>query len=471
MKILLIWAAEYGEINYLIQKIKNNGHDIVYWVGTSFAGAEKYLSGTVFHNHYSAWVGSSAEGVDASQFPPPSKELIEKMYKTESIILTMMNKKFDALGVDERRHIYYNMLRYWQGVLKKYKPEAVVFSTIPHTVYDYVIFELAKILNIKTIMFAETGILDRCIMYENWQRGSEKLRERISQNAGKNFSVEDLSVDLRKFYLNKIDPSVDSTPWYMAYQKQKYSGKNIVLRKLKVVYASIQDGTIFKKLSYFFTKFKDNLKKEYKKLQSTPDFGKKFVYVPLNYQPERTSCPDGDMFADQILMVEILSASLPDGWIIYVKEHPSQWWMGKGTGYSSIRYKGYYERLAKISNVKLVPIHAKSAEFIDKCQAVATVTGTAGWEALFRLKPAFIFGYPWYRDCSEAFIARNVEECKEAFRKVARGHVPDRQKIVNFLKSFDEGAVRFIQPAARDFNVLDERDKRIEEIIMWLNKK
>ena len=38
----------------------------------------------------------------------------------------------------------------------------------------------------------------------------------------------------------------------------------------------------------------------------------------------------------------------------------------------------------------------------------------------------------------------------------------------NFLKSFDESAVKFINARARDFVVLDEKDERILEIANWL---
>ena len=34
-------------------------------------------------------------------------------------------------------------------------------------------------------------------------------------------------------------------------------------------------------------------------------------------------------------------------------------------------------------------------KLIDKCKAVATITGTSGWEALIRGKPVLHFGYPW----------------------------------------------------------------------------
>src|SRR3989344_3657991 len=197
MRIFLIWADESPEIINLILELKNRGHEGPYWVGTG-AGDKRAIPDTVNHEHYAAWAGNPALGVDINEFHPPGKELIEKMYKTESIILTMMNKKFDALGVDERRHIYYNMLQYWDGVLAKYKPDAIIFPVVPHTVYNYVLYELAKLRNIKTLMFAETGFLDFhvykvvCMIYEDWMDGSKKLREKIRANSGKNFSTNDL---------------------------------------------------------------------------------------------------------------------------------------------------------------------------------------------------------------------------------------------------------------------------------------
>ena len=134
-----------------------------------------------------------------------------------------------------------------------------------------------------------------------------------------------------------------------------------------------------------FKYFKQNIKKEYAGVQVRPDLNKKFIYVPLNYQPERTSSPQGDMFVDQILMIEILSAAIPAGWVIYVKEHPTQW-LFTGLNFTNSRYQGYYKKIAKIKNVALIPIEVDTYTLISRSQAVASVTGTAVWEAA--LKPA-----------------------------------------------------------------------------------
>lgn len=469
MRILLVWANESPEIVNLILELKKLGHEVPYWVGNGSPDRSS-IPDVVYHDHYAAWVGNPAPGVDSSKFSPPGKELIEKMYKTESLVLTMMNKKFNNFCVDERRHIYYNMLQYWNGVLDKYKFDAIIFPVVPHTVYNYVIYELAKLRGIKTLMFAETGFLDFhvykvvCMIYEDWMEGSKKLRERTFQNSGKNFSLEDLSEDVRGLYLKRIDSREDMTLQYWTSHKNKYSGISYAVKKIKNIYTSIKDGTILKKIPHFFAKLKNNLKKEYEALQACPDFNKKFIYVPLNYQPERTTSPEGDMFADQILMVETISAALSSGWIIYVKEHQSQWRVRSNVNYSSIRYKGYYKRLAQIKNVKLIPISTHSLTLIDKSAAVATVTGSAGWEAVFLSKPVLIFGYPWYRDCHGVFTVRDVVSCKKALDAISQGYQVDQQKVINYLKSFEE-SVACYHPSYEGSIVHDER---IKEIFNWL---
>ncbi|MDP2669388.1 MAG: hypothetical protein Q8P07_06225 [bacterium] len=443
MRLFLIWAAPYSQMKQLIGTLKENGHEIPYWVGLYEDGKAPDLKGTIFHDHYDAWVCEPARGVDPSEFPPPGKELIEKMYKVESLVLTMMNKKFDTLCVDERRHIYYNMLRYWNGLLEKYKPEAVIFPATPHTVYNYVIYGLAKILGIKTVMFDDTWVSNRILMYKDWMEGSRELKEEIKKNENKNFSLNDLSQDLKEYYEQYSGKKTDAEPAYMKHYRNTISGKkNYFFKKIKIASASLKDRTFFSKMSRFvFKQFTINLKKEYESVQRVPDFSQKFIYVALGFQPEMVTSPLGDMYADQILMIETLSASLPKGWVIYVKEHPGQWWLRVGTNYSSARYSGYYKRIRNINNVRVVPIDTNTFSLIRQSQAVAVVTGTPGWEALLRSKPALIFGYSWYRDCPGVFRINGFESCRKALEKISSGFIVGQQQIINYLKSFGDASI------------------------------
>ena len=81
---------------------------------------------TIFHNILDATKGIPAKDINISEFPPPGKDLIEQLHKVESLIITMMNRRPGKLRIDERKHLYYNMLQYWYGVLKKYKPDIII---------------------------------------------------------------------------------------------------------------------------------------------------------------------------------------------------------------------------------------------------------------------------------------------------------------------------------------------------------
>ena len=461
MRIFLIWpgrkaGAEFGD---LISALNKRPHEIVYWVGASEKETFKPKN-TIFHSCNDAMAVIPAKGVDISEFPPISEDLINKLYKTESVVLTMMNRMFGGKSIDERKHLYYEMLRYWLGVFNKYKPEFIIFPNTPHFVFNYVIYELARLMNIEMIMFDDTRIPGRLLFYSDFRRGSDFLRARFQENKEKKFILDDLSTDIRKYYESRADKNYKKIPDYVKDLKKKYSTVQWLLFEPKIK-ESVKDLTVFKKAPrYFFNVFRrqgilavkkplldffrlvgNNLKKEYVGVQEKPDWSKKFIYFPLQKQPERTTSPQGDIFVDQILAIKILSASLPDDYLIYVKEHPLQW-LDLGLNFPSFRYKGYYQRIAGIKNVKIIPINENSYDLIDRARVIAAVTGSAGWEAALRGKPAIIFGYVWYQDCPGVFKANDVKSCQNALKEIANGFKIDRQKIINYLKSFDEATIR-----------------------------
>ena len=190
-------------------------------------------------------------------------------------------------------------------------------------------------------------------------------------------------------------------------------------------------------IGYLIKKIGPNIKKEYVALQTTPDYSQKYIYLPLHYQPECSTSPLGGVFADQILMVKILSYCLPKDWLVYVKEHPIQW-ATSSLAFFDFRYQGYYQEIAKIKNVKLVPIETNSHKLIANSQAVCTVSGTAGMEALLRSRPVLLFGNISFHDCPGVFKIKNSAACKEAIEKIVSGFKIDQQLIINYLASLDK---------------------------------
>ena len=86
-------------------------------------------------------------------------------------------------------------------------------------------------------------------------------------------------------------------------------------------------------------------------------------------------------------------------------------------------------------------------------RAVASVAGTAGWEAVNRSTPALVFGYAWYRFCEGVFYTPTMESCRAALKEIADGYTVDQNKLRAYVKAIDEqGIPKFYQ----DPKMLDE---------------
>jgi hypothetical protein len=145
------------------------------------------------------------------------------------------------------------------------------------------------------------------------------------------------------------------------------------------------------------------------------DMSCEYIYFPLNYQPEMTTSPLGGFFCDQISALRALASAIPEGWFIYVKEHPSQY-LGHSYGYLG-RTEHFYQQLNAIPQVRMVPIDLHSQPLIDRSKMVATITGSAGYESLARSKCVIVFGDVWYGQVHGCFRVDKPSDARNAVDK------------------------------------------------------
>lgn len=131
-----------------------------------------------------------------------------------------------------------------------------------------------------------------------------------------------------------------------------------------------------------------------------------FVYFPLHLQPEMTTDTWGLDYGDQLLAIEELAATLPEGMLIYAKENPVQ------TRF--MREDSFYRRLRMIPNLRYVSPEVPSFELIRRSRCVATISGTAGWEAALMGKGAIYFGVAWYSSLPGVFRWQGPETLQQA---------------------------------------------------------
>jgi hypothetical protein len=124
-------------------------------------------------------------------------------------------------------------------------------------------------------------------------------------------------------------------------------------------------------------------------------FDRPFVYFPLHLQPEMTTSALGGVFVDQLLAIERISLMIPDDWKIYVKENPKQNFF--------MRDSWFFSRIKALKKVTFVGAEYPTEVLLSGCRFVATVTGTAGWEAIMGGKAVLLFGSAWYRKMPGAF--------------------------------------------------------------------
>ena len=143
----------------------------------------------------------------------------------------------------------------------------------------------------------------------------------------------------------------------------------------------------------------------------------------------------------------MLSSVLPQGWKLFVKEHPYQLKKFRSLGifyYKQItiyRRKRYYDHLLEIPNVELVDDRISSSNLISpieypKIHAVSTINGTISAECICSGKPVILFGSESTAyddmDIPGMFKVSDKESLQNAIGALVSGQVlVDSQKIEN----------------------------------------
>ncbi len=104
--------------------------------------------------------------------------------------------------------------------------------------------------------------------------------------------------------------------------------------------------------------------------------------------------------ANQSVVIEALSKSLPFGMELVLKEHQSM--VGS-------RPSGFYEALQRMPKVSLASPSENPFELIKRADLICTITGTTAWEAIQLGKPVLVIGEMFPYLC----LGQGVEHCPD----------------------------------------------------------
>ncbi|OGJ60214.1 hypothetical protein A2635_05610 [Candidatus Peribacteria bacterium RIFCSPHIGHO2_01_FULL_51_9] len=441
MRLFLIGLANLVPEQIDVARMLKKNHEIRYWVRITdhFKLDAAEFSGTVFHEYQGALRARGAPGIAITDFDPWSPGQIATYAAVESEFMSMADKVYPQWPVNQRKELYHDMLRYWGGVLEKFSPDAIIFQSVPHQLFDFVLYEIARRRHLRTLILDSIWQDERYQLIEDYREGSGALAR--SRDGDRRGSLDDLSPEMRAYYLDHKESS-NPVPLSMSVFLKTHTLRHNLRRLLHVSARFIRDGTIFERAALKIVKMmKSSMLDEYRAHQCPVDLAALFVYFPLHYQPELTTSPLAGVFVDQVLAIKILAAALPDGWELYVKEHPAQ--MGvHGGNPTPARYRGFYKAIAEVPRVRLIPISTNTFELCDSAKTTATLTGTAAWESILRGKAALVFGYPWFMHAPGILRVESVEDCQRALHTIIEGFAPSEADISKYLHAIEHTTVK-----------------------------
>lgn len=285
-------------------------------------------------------------------------------------------------------HHYFELgLNYWSSVLKRHEIDRVIFWILPHEGSFVTLYHLARAMGVRTTICTQTIYPNAFFMYEGLENYGQS-----PVIADKGLSIPFNDKPTSPFYTRNM---VGSFP------KRKWAGDAVQLAgKVALRAATLQ----FLWRRYSMQKSISKLKQhwlwyDHQVLNSSEYTDDKhdanFVYFPLHLQPEASCDIIGEQYCDQLLMVEEMRRHVPEDFWFYIKENPRQT--------ALLRGETFFARSRAIPKVKLLRNHHSTFDLIERARIVATITGTAGYEALQMGKPVVCAGLSWYRGLPGVF--------------------------------------------------------------------
>jgi len=386
------------------------------------------------------------DDIDWPHITPLDEELIENMYHSEAVFLTMIGRyaRYGDIPYLERKRQYYNHLRYWNHILETKKIDWVLMNTLPHQCYDLVLYHLCKHKDIPISYIERCYIVDAFFLVETVEDSAVEVRDSLFE-LRQEYSDPNEEIPLSTKYEDvfRANSQESSNDWYTFNRSDRMAQKSFAKK-----WGMVAIELLFRKPYYFlrsiisiefwlrkWQQHKTSLL--YDQLSKTPDLKRPYIYVPLQYQPEASTCPMSGAYTDQQYMVQLLASHLSSDIAIYVKEHHAQ--------EELCRSEEFYRTLHAIPSVTLVPRNSNTFALMDSALAVATGTGTAGFEAIFREKPVLMFGHRFYQYAIGVHLIHSTEDCKNALEKIVqKREKPTLRDARLFLKALENTGTPYV---------------------------
>ncbi|MFH0851226.1 MAG: hypothetical protein V1876_00555 [Candidatus Peregrinibacteria bacterium] len=402
--------------------------------------AQEHFGSSEIRNAYYA-------GINWNDIAPLDESTIMQMREYEAIFMTMVSRLEFKKSISHltRKLWYLRHLQFWSDYLTRHHINLYLSAWVPHEIPDIIIYGLCKLRGIPVLYFDVATFRDVSFPGHDIRQAAPDVAERYSALLVGHPNGEPGDVPLREpfaSYEREVVPAKGKPPaiasvglptywqqlrtlvWRRPVAFFKHGFQYLTPAGWARTFLALQRWWVVRRTERFYDAH-----------TTVPDLTRPFVYFPLHYQPEATTLPQGGVFVDQILAVRLLNAFLPEGVLLCIKEHPRKSsWLSRSIA--------YYRDFLELKNVRFVPRSFDTFALREHCSAVATITGSAGIEALVRGKPVFLFGSCYYQYARGVHVIRSAEDCREAMRAVfERSETPQPWTTHLYMKAMEEACV------------------------------
>jgi hypothetical protein len=375
-----------------------------------------------------------------------SSDVFLKLSHYEKMFLMSTDRlSFFPISQIDRSRLFYRFIGHFYNILKKERIDAVVIFGIPHGLASIALFGLAKILKLDAIYIEWAGLSPNLSIIETElkpQRAYVKKQtelglfvDEMGRNEVHKIVAKSILADCvwnppkpknrLKVLLHTIGSLLLKSPLKNYYSPEFFLNTG---RRMRVSYipSLLRYSTeVCRAVNYYERNASNKL----------PD--KNSLVLFLHFQPEAVTMPQGGIFADQLLVIDLILAALPNGMNLYVKEHPFMF-----DQFAQDRHErsvDFYSYVLRDPRVHFVSKHVNSQTLLMNAGIVASTNGSISWEAMRTGNPCIIFGWSWFAACNSCFVVDSVDSLKQAIAAATRKNPKEVIDDVNkFLTEFEK---------------------------------
>jgi hypothetical protein len=373
--------------------------------------------------------GGAVAACFEEQFDRLAPATVDESYLETSLPADRFLGRFDNA---QRREILGKEIAFWRGLLKQYRPAAVVNELVAIEISEVLLMETRR-AGVRYLAGMNCVVDDyfywlvdpmtlsgRCLRLPEPEAAHRELATAYVQQAlDKNylpFYVQNLAG--RRALMPFVTAAVKYALWSWRRVSSRWTGR--------FRYEMYQEE-YGKRLEVFVK----SLFVRYDKLESLPP-GAEVVFYPLHQEPEATLNYMSAFYSNQVATIENILKCLTPGQVLVVKEHP----VDKGA-----LLRGKFRRIRKEnSSLYCLPAEVHGRLALARASRVVTLTSTVGWEAAILGKPVYVLGQIFYDHCDRVVRVGNWDELRGLLRSPAQGSGDDRAGLIDFVARMVAGS-------------------------------